>query len=151
MNDTDENLHMLTIGVIFICFLLCVPLVVLNWTQDAPDRTVTHDLWYAKAPFGVCYSDVSGSFIWGSGSINTDAGESYMLKYWEGNELKSMTVDASKTSIVVDGKFQIEQIYTVKHYVIINSDNVILKQQLLHLPSLPENISGLDTSGYGGK
>ena len=131
-------------------FMLVVPLSIF-WVQDMPDRTVEHDLWYAKAPFGVCYSDVSGHFIWGSGSISSDVGESYMLKYWEGDQLKSMTVDASTTSIVVDGKFQIEQTYSVKHFVIMNQDVSTLKTIILHLETLPENISGLDTSGYGGK
>ena len=114
-----------------------------------------NDLFYAEAPFGILYTNTeghsSGSFLWSSSTVTSSLGESYVVKYWQDNMLYSKTLDASSTPIVVDGTFRLEVNSKVVEDVPVCNlfdlhDRTFTKFDgfVLHLPSLPANVSGYD-------
>jgi len=61
-------------------------------------------IYKATLPFGVI--QLEGRFLLASGTIGNE--EVYYIKYWIGDNLCSLQVDAEDCPIVVDGTFQIE-------------------------------------------
>jgi hypothetical protein len=111
----------------------------------APVREVDEnsivDLWYTQAPFGVIYADVSGHFVWGSGTLTTSPSEAYSAKYWKDGQLQSLVLDATETPIVVDGSFKLT-ISTPHQFNLYGLElGTGEPTYILHLPYLPENVS----------
>ena len=76
-----------------------------------------HPIYMCTAPFGVLSRDFSGNlsgessgvltFNSGSlrGSFDSKLEETYVVKYLDGNRLKTKTFEAEKTDIIIDGRF----------------------------------------------
>lgn len=76
-------------------------------------------IYMITAPFGVLYGDVHGSisgscsgFIFCSGyiggSISTKLEEAYIVKYMDGNNLKTKKFYSERTALIVDGELYLE-------------------------------------------
>lgn len=138
-----------------------------DWCWKCGDRkndryseyeSIEYEIYTITAPFGIIYNNLHGSisghssgflfFFSGSvqGSISTDLEETYIIKYMDGNELKTKKYDAFKKSIVVDGKLCLEHKFRVdyrkdekgrwfEHY---RYDSDWSGEWIIHLPKLPE-------------
>jgi hypothetical protein len=138
MADSSDIFCVLTIiGMFTIIGVILISIIPINTVVTKQDV----NLWYTQAPFGVIYSDISGSFVWGSGALSTSPGEAYSIKYWSNDQLKSLVLDARETPIVVDNSFKIT--ITLTHsYNVFGLDIIEPKATyVLHLPSLPTNVS----------
>ena len=136
-----------TIGIIVNGILMYTmdPFGFRTWTEETVTYTY-NDLYYTEAPFGILYADTegqySGGFLWSSGSMDTKLSESYIVKYWVGNQLRSKALDADATPIIVDGTFRLNTTtFTSKLYQKV--------RYTLHLPYLPENVTNYDWKGVG--
>ncbi|MGD2090773.1 MAG: hypothetical protein PVH61_31665 [Candidatus Aminicenantes bacterium] len=121
--------------------------IIFNPYNSWKEETMTYsysDIYYAEAPFGVLYADVEGStsggFMWQSGSIDTKLSESYVVKYWEDGMLKSKSLDAEDTPIIVDGTFRLNT-------TVITSQVYKKTRYTLHLPFLSENVTNYNWKG----
>lgn len=93
---------------VLVAFLILLAFSVTNCEQGHQTKTTYYDVYHAEAPFGVLWVKTRGSFVFGCGSISSQLKESYIIKYWIGNELHSVTLDAEKHPIIVDGTFKLE-------------------------------------------
>lgn len=86
-----------------------------EWAEKKEE--VEFPIYVCTAPFGVLALDISGSISGHSsgfltfnsgmfnGSIRSDIEEKYIVKYMDGQYLKTKTFDAEDTSLIVDGRF----------------------------------------------
>jgi len=101
------------------------------------------DLYYVEAPFGYMWVETRGAFVFGCGRISSELHESYIIKYFDGDELLSKTMFAEETAVVVDETFRLEKELTynkVKNlwrpmYI---EKNPIRERYIIHIPYLPE-------------
>lgn len=84
------------------------------------------EIYTLTAPFGILYGKTSGrisgsyeGFIFHSGSLSgsfsSELEEQYIVKYMDGNELKTKVFKAKDTSLVVDGKLCLENKFRVAY------------------------------------
>jgi len=127
--DKNTKSNIIIIGILLIAFLLFLAFIDYSSKQKrlystyetvSVRRSAYYDLYYAKAPFGLLWIETtaSGSFFFGVGrfDLSTDLTETYVVKYWDGNELKTRQFDAEQTSIIVDGTFRLEKRYSYLTY-----------------------------------
>ena len=86
------------------------------WTSEKIEYIYEYyPIYRCTAPFGVLSLEISGSgsFILASGSFSIEGGlsEKYVVKYWDGDELKTQILSAESTSVIVDDTFQLELMY----------------------------------------
>jgi len=101
-----------------------------------------HEMYTVTAPFGVIYvnqtGDMSGSLFYTKGSFESTLSETYIAKYMEGNQLRTITTN---TPIIVDGNFTLQEHITIIEYK--NSiyheikSNKTTTEWIIHIPSLP--------------
>lgn len=105
-----------------------------------------YDVYHAEAPFGVLWVETEGSFIFGCGSIDSQLRESYIVKYFDGNKLRSITLNAERFPIIIDGTFKLE-LKRVRRWNILgiswfdrrwhNDRTVYYVSVRLHIPGIP--------------
>ena len=120
-------------------------------------KTIQKDypIYMCTAPFGVLFNKLSGeitgtfngvlTFNNGSltGSINTQLEEKYIVKYLDGNQLKSKTFDAKTAPIFIGGKQLILQVELQESYhpELHHTDNPEYQSDRywsIHIPELPD-------------
>ena len=135
----DENKPaLILVGFLVVCIIGAYQ----SSQRISTEVSTYYEIYNARLPFGVFLSSGGGSFILGTGgfSINTD--EVYLIKYFDGEELKSLELDAEKTSIIVDETFRLEEItlnvdqnelWWHRKYV-----GTLVRERRLHIPYLPD-------------
>lgn len=123
-----------------------------EWAEKTIERE--YPIYVCTAPFGVLSRDLSGEIAGSSsgfltfnsgsihGSLNSDLEETYIVKYLDGNLLKTKSFTAEKTDIIVDGRFCL----TCDERIQYKQENGELKETYrytytylrLHIPSLPK-------------
>jgi len=116
-------------------------LIIISFGLVASTRTWgtnIYDCYYVDAPFGRYWTDTEGQFFLASGYITSSLTESYTVKYWKGDKLETIILDAEDTPIIVDGTLRLSQRYTkiVKRIDILET--------IIYVPFLPEG--GYDSS-----
>lgn len=101
-----------------------------------------YDIQYVEAPFGVLWVEIRGSFVFGCGSIRSNLKETYIVKYWAGNELHTIHLDAIKHPIIVDGSFKLEVVDKMSRTPLfggidIEPQNYKGVEWILHIPAIP--------------
>lgn len=94
-----------------IVFIIAVIVAVLFVIPTTPNYWVTtgkREIYYVELPVGKFWTDIEGHFIFASGTIDSRLTESFPVKYFKGNELRSLMLDASSTPIIPDGQFYLE-------------------------------------------
>ena len=126
-----------------------------NVTYSREYSSNTYPMYSITAPFGVIYTDTSGSvsgynsLFFGSisGSMSTQASEDYVAKYMVDDRLYSITVEAKDNPIVVDGNFSITvnvyETYTWNTYWDVPSlrdprYEATFTKYVIHIPELPK-------------
>jgi len=108
-------------------------------------ETRYYDIYNLKAPFGIFWTEggMSGNIIYFRGY--TEMVENYVVKYFDGNELKTKIFNAEETSIVVDNTLRLEQLdsYTEDGWWWYRSHhrryNVYpIDKWIIHIPYLPD-------------
>jgi len=113
--------------------------------------TRTHyQIYRVTAPFGVFavegQGEIGGLFIVFYGSYSIELTEQYVVKYFDGDELKTKIFDATTVSIVIDETFTLEQIFTEEYRFdrgtgecLEPTDDSRYKETIwrIHLPFLP--------------
>jgi len=88
------------LGIAIICLVFSVALLVsvitgdVEYVFDSYEQNIT-DVYHIEAPFGYLHVDIGGGFLY----IKSKPGESYIVKYWEGNELKTLSLDAHDENV----------------------------------------------------
>ncbi len=136
--NTAENCGALP----FVCALFFVFMVLIYpWYETS---TIECQIYKATLPFGVLEyrGKISGGgmligFI-GIGSIYGEltGEEMYYIKYLKNNELYSVSLDAKRNRIIIDGKFMIEEVYETSHNRF-GVTGVLLVGYKIHIPELP--------------
>jgi len=101
-----------------------------------------YDVYHATAPFGILYKDEQGSVLGWSTSLS----ETIIVKYLDGNELKTVSTDHPFTDIriVVDGRLVIERQKLYREEWVFGKlkqrkeYSTAWKRYVLHIPRLPE-------------
>ena len=82
-----------------------------------------YDIQYAECPFGVYWTEGEGKFRFlfasGGGEFEFGMVENYVIKYWSGNELHTIILNAEETPVIVDGTFRLEWIIKVNRFFLI--------------------------------
>lgn len=122
--------------------IVCVISIYQTSQRVSTEVSTYYEIYNARLPFGVFLSSGGGSFILGTGSFSVSTDEVYLIKYFDGEELKSLELEAEKTSIVVDGTFRLEEItldveqnelWWHHKYV-----GTLIRERRLHIPYLPD-------------
>ena len=108
-------------------------------------ESTEYEIYKATVPFGVFMveGNMGGVMFMGTGMISgsISSEETYFLKYFDGDELKSISFDAEDVSIVVDGTFVLEEIIPVAKSTWLFWDNsdphTWSKEHKIHIPYLP--------------
>jgi len=58
--------------------------------SDHDTQQEEYAVWDCSAPFGHYYTDINGFFVFGTGGIDSEFQEAYVIKYLIGNELKTI-------------------------------------------------------------
>ncbi len=111
-------------------------------------ETTYNEMWYADCPFGRFYVDVEGDFSFLSGTITSTPSESYIIKYFESAELKTLILDAKHTSVIFDGTFRLETIMK-NRYIFGRFDYTYSISYKIHLPFKPQINSTPDLNQTG--
>jgi len=122
--------------------LTLVSVVITPYYQEVGiTESYYYKVYYVEAPFGIIYTDTEGSFVFASGDISTQLGEAYVVKYFYSEELKSLTLDSSRTSIVIDKTFRLERRYSVYKFRCLLGEGQVYENYnptyKIHLPFLP--------------
>jgi len=141
-----NKLHALIAGIVL--SLIIVGILNIPWchTIRKVERTY-NSIYHVTAPFGIYWTEgdgsIQGSFLYKEGSYEMQMVENYIVKYFDGNELKTIILNAENTSIVVDETFRLETI-TYREYYYRDKDNVYMDYYVehgmtykIHLPFLP--------------
>ena len=86
-------------------------------TRDVAHSTF-YDIYRVTAPFGVFivegHGEGGGCIIVFHGEFDFEMMEQYVVKYFDGNEVKTGIYNAEETPLVVDGTLRLERIVTKK-------------------------------------
>lgn len=105
-------------------------------------------IWRATMPFGTLILDgkIRGGILFLSGEISET--EVYIIKYLDGTTLRTVIVKAAETPIEVDGRFQIDIVYTDYMRITYKNGVEVARERYqlgpsresirLHIPKLPE-------------
>jgi hypothetical protein len=131
-------------------------------TREGYQLWGTYPVYSVTAPFGAFQLQGDAVFLSGT-ELSTE--EVYIIKYMDGNELKTVTQEATKSVVIVDGTFKLEEYRYVEYKVNPDGSINILKESWrsrgdpllggapiqfkLHIPGLPEPEMNL-TSWYIG-
>lgn len=107
------------------------------------------DIYKATVPFGefVQTGRLGGFMFFGFGSVggSLSGEEFYLVKYFDGEELKTLKLDADETSLIVDGTLQLEIISTYssgRHFFVFDwvekPHRDSYPEYRIHIPYLPE-------------
>jgi hypothetical protein len=115
-------------------------------TTNDSVRTVEYPIYKATLPFGVITTsgEIDGGFVFGTGGFHGEmySEETYYIKYFDGEELKSLSLDASETPLVVDGSFTLEVTYMTRTSWILIWKITCYEDEVvgyrIHIPELPE-------------
>lgn len=94
---------------------------VIHYSEMRSNTFYDYPIYKATLPFGVIQTE--GRFVIGTGSIGSE--EYYYIKYFRGNELISVILQAKYYPLIIDGKFYI-------------SVNELGTRYYIHIPRLPE-------------
>jgi len=102
--------------IIIFVIMVGVYICAINWNTYNKYIIVQTDYYSCYrviAPFGIFAiegeGEIGGGFIVFHGSSEFELREEYVVKYFDGNELKTKILDAEKTSLIVDGTFRLEK------------------------------------------
>lgn len=98
-----------------------------------------HEVYRVIAPFGIIWTKGRAVFLSGT---QFDMNEKYVIKYLDGNELKTVIQSAEEVSIVIDGTLKLSE-YRYMQYnrntgEILDENYLDAKQFQLYIPALPE-------------
>jgi len=105
-----------------------------------------YPIYSCTAPFGILFKKTKSSGGGRNGEwswyIDVNLAEKYIVKYMDGNKLKTIKLNAEDIDIVVDGTFIYEEKYK-RYGEIINGEEQwekhrYLRTQIIHLPNLPD-------------
>jgi len=103
------------------------------------NEPVSYELYYASVPFGVFMSkgELDGVMFLGFGGIRGEftTSENYILKYFDGGQLKTAIVDSRMCPIVCDGTFRVE--ITERCNMMGDEDHLRYYTYVVYVPSLP--------------
>lgn len=68
---------------------------------DRDTQQEEYTVWDCSAPFGHYYTNINGFFVFGSGSIDSEFQEAYVIKYLIGNELKTIIFTSTDPTLKV--------------------------------------------------
>lgn len=138
MMDKDRIRLLIVLGI----SALIVICMIQSFWRVSTEVSTYHEIYSARLPFGVFMSSGGGSFILGTGGFSFGTDEVYLVKYFDGVELKSLELEASKTSLIVDGTFRLEEItLDVEQNVLWWRQKFVgtmMRGRRLHIPYLPE-------------
>lgn len=129
-------------GFLFFFILTCFGLFEREYTQYEKIEG-SFPIYYAEVPNGKIWVDIEGHFVLGCGSIDSSLKETYIIKYLDGNELKTYQADATTNSLIIDGTFKLERIsylYRLTTFFGITFDGNLresIPQWRIHIPALP--------------
>lgn len=69
--------------------------------SDRDTQQEEYPVWDCSAPFGHYYTDINGFFVFGTGSIDSEFQEAYVIKYLIGNELKTIIFTSTDPTLKV--------------------------------------------------
>lgn len=135
-------------GLGVIVFILIVGLAS-TFSTTYHDYNEFLDIYRATVPFGefVQSGRLSGVVFFGFGGIrgSFSGEEFYLIKYFDGNEIKTLKLGAEKVPLIVDGTFQLEIISdysTGKTFFIFPWSEKPSRDKYprykIHIPYLPE-------------
>jgi len=138
-----DNVERAFFGMIGILFLLMLQVA---FTVQTSIVTKYHDIYQATLPFGIIQlsGDAQGTFFFGTGEFSSSitSEEFYFIKYFDGKELKSLSLEADKTPIIIDETFRLEETTHQKYFYIffwkINFSQPYVWNRKVHIPYLPE-------------
>ena len=127
----------------------------INYRQGKRIIIKEYPIYMCTAPFGVLFSKTSGQFSGTfngmltfnsgrmSGSIDTHLEEKYIVKYLDGNQLKSKSFDAKTAKVFIDGdklllKVELEESYQPELYHTDNPEYQSDSYWSIHIPKLPD-------------
>jgi len=143
-------------GIIIFAFVIVIAGLYINtywntYSKDTVTQVTYYDCYRVTAPFGVFVvegeGEIAGSFIAFYGSSEFELREEYVIKYFDGNELKTKIFDAEKTPLIVDGTFKFEVVKIEDGHYKVGIDEPIRFYQFsqgypkyvykIHIPYLP--------------
>jgi len=99
------------------------------------------DCYRVTAPFGKLWVETRGGFVMimgtGVGSIRGSLDEAYIVKYYVGDEIHTVILDAEKTPVVVDGTFRLERIEDSSTLAERDKSSYHTYKYKIHIPILP--------------
>jgi hypothetical protein len=105
----DERKLKIALGV---ALFVCIMGIISVFTTTHHDYHEYLDIYKATVPFGefVQSGSLSGVMFFGFGSISGSfSGEEfYLVKYFDGEELNTLKLDAENVPLIIDGTFQLE-------------------------------------------
>ena len=102
------------------------------------------DLYYATVPYGILWVETKGGAVFflfaGAGYIEGNLQETYIVKYYIGNEIHSLDLKSSWTPLVEDGTFQLEKYRNPDYSDTLEQNPTDGEEWLykIHIPKLPE-------------
>ena len=98
-------------------------------------------IYYITAPFGIIFKHTSGrgssDVKYGFGfSVDTTLEEKFVIKYMDGNRLRTATENAEDANVVIDGTFCYEQMFET-FYENGKEGSTYPRGTIIHLPKLP--------------
>ena len=101
-----------------------------------------YDVYSMTAPFGFfsIQGEIHGSFLFIDGYIKSS--ENYDVKYFDGNILRTIILNAEETGVIVDGKLLLEREKTVDSFDFLHlhlglTPSLRIKYTI-HIPFLPD-------------
>lgn len=121
---------------------------VVSFTTTVTDTTYseTYPIYKATLPFGVISlsGELNGGFAFFAGSIHGEISseEMYYIKYFDDDELKSLSLEAQKTPLVIDNEFYVEEVWEKRTYNKFFLWEAVIFDRVdgykIHIPRLPE-------------
>jgi len=115
-------------------------------TVSHPTQIEYYEVYKATVPFGefISSGELGGFMFFGfggvSGSLSGD--EYYLVKYFDGEELKTLKLDAEDTPLIVDGTLRLEVISEptiIRWFFIFKTvSEDMFPDYRIHIPYLPE-------------
>lgn len=102
-------------------------------------ETVSYEVYYAECPFGILWVETRGSFIFASGTLQSNLQESYIVKYYVGDELHTVNLKAEEYPIIIDGTFGMEYKVTYTRSFLFGGEWKYWYRRAvaLHIPAIP--------------
>lgn len=145
--DTDK----VGTAVIVLVLMMITALVVgvydtSRWTSYEVPESEFYPIYIATCPFGIftMTGEVSGVHFLFAGSISgrIDQTEKYVVKFMIDNRLKTVTLDAIKAIVIVDGTFEMEKVTLREYRDSFGGEPMYLQRKRtvwkIHIPYLPE-------------